>query len=215
MIRLDSVSKKYGKKIILGDVSLTIDDGEYVLLTGASGAGKTTLLHMLGGLEKPDSGKIIIDGLTVGKAKEQEKLFGEKLGFLFQNYVLMEKKTVLSNLNIVSKEKRGDISVAEALEYVGLAGFENRKVYELSGGEQQRVALARVLLKKCSIILADEPTSSLDYANARIIIDILKKENAKGKTIVVSTHTPELYKDAGTFIHLDNGCLQINRVNNQ
>lgn len=139
-----------------------------MVISGESGCGKSTLLNMIGGIETPDKGSIIVNGLMWQKRKKQ-KYFKEVVGFLFQNFALLENKTVKENLEIIKKSGRTDISINEALEKVGLQKVINKKVYQLSGGEQQRVALARLMLKKCSIVLADEPTGSLDKKIVRLL----------------------------------------------
>ena len=152
---------------------------------------------MVGALEDPDSGKIFIDDKNIFDRKNQMWLYGEKIGFLFQNFALIEHKTVSENLNIIKKKYRSEITIEKSLEKVGLADKLDSKVYTLSGGEQQRVALARLMLKKCDIILADEPTGSLDRENADKVIEILKTMNSQGKTIIMVTHD-ELYQKIGT-----------------
>lgn len=116
---------------------------------------------MIGGIEKPDSGSIIIEGLNITRLKNKT-VFADTVGFLFQNFALLENKTVKENLSLIKKSSRTKVSLKEALNRVGLSKEVNKKVYQLSGGEQQRVALARLMMKKCSVVLADEPTGSLD-----------------------------------------------------
>ncbi|MCR5836590.1 MAG: ATP-binding cassette domain-containing protein [Lachnospiraceae bacterium] len=194
MIQIKNVKKYFGDKIIFENFSCEINDGDMVVFSGVSGKGKTTLLNMIGGLEKYQSGEILVDGLAVSSSKNLKKLYKDHFGFLFQNFALIEKETVEKNLKIIDKKNRNDISIEEALEKVGLKGYGSRKVYTLSGGEQQRVALARLFLKKCSIILADEPTGSLDKKNADIVMDYLFELNKEGKTVVVVTHDEEYKK---------------------
>ena len=128
---------------------------------------------MIGGIETPDKGSIIVNGFDVAKKGKKQKYFKEVVGFLFLNFALLENKTVKENLEIIKKSGRTDISINEALEKVGLQKVINKKVYQLSKSEQQRVALARLMLKKCSIVLADEPTGSLDKKNSEIVMNIL------------------------------------------
>lgn len=202
MIRIQNLNKKFDDHIIFKDFSCEIEDGEFVIFNGESGKGKTTLLNMIGGIEKYDSGKIIVDELDLTKNKDILKLFREKVGFLFQNFALVEKETVEDNLNMIDKKYRTEESISDILEKVGLKGYEKRKVYTLSGGEQQRVAVARLFLKKCKIILADEPTGSLDRRNAGIVMDYLIELNKSGKTVIMVTHDEEYKKIGGKIINL-------------
>ena len=192
MIELKNVCKKFGDHVIFENYNLKIDDGEFIILSGDSGCGKTTLLNIIGGLEKPDDGKVLVNGLDVYNKKNQLELYRHVYGFLFQNFGLIEYKTVRENLSIFKKSALSGVSIEEALSYVGLSGKSDSVVYELSGGEQQRIALARLLIKKCSIILADEPTGSLDKNNAETVLSLLDGLNRDGKTIVLVTHDEKI-----------------------
>ncbi len=192
MIELKNVCKKFGDHVIFENYNLKIDDGEFIILSGDSGCGKTTLLNIIGGLEKPDDGKVLVNGLDVYNKKNQLELYRHVYGFLFQNFGLIENKTVRENLSIFKKSALSGVSIEEALSYVGLSGKSDSVVYELSGGEQQRIALARLLIKKCSIILADEPTGSLDKNNAETVLSLLDGLNRDGKTIVLVTHDEKI-----------------------
>ena len=192
MIELKNVCKKFGDHVIVENYNLKIDDGEFIILSGDSGCGKTTLLNIIGGLEKPDDGKVLVNGLDVYNKKNQLELYRHVYGFLFQNFGLIENKTVRENLSIFKKSALSGVSIEEALSYVGLSGKSDSVVYELSGGEQQRIALARLLIKKCSIILADEPTGSLDKNNAETVLSLLDGLNRDGKTIVLVTHDEKI-----------------------
>ena len=192
MIELKNVCKKFGDHVIFENYNLKIDDGEFIILSGDSGCGKTTLLNIIGGLEKPDDGKVLVNGLDVYNKKNQLELYRHVYGFLFQNFGLIENKTVRENLSIFKKSALSGVSIDEALSYVGLSGKSDSVVYELSGGEQQRIALARLLIKKCSIILADEPTGSLDKNNAETVLSLLDGLNRDGKTIVLVTHDEKI-----------------------
>ena len=170
MIRIEHVYKKFDEHIIFKDFSLTISQGEFVIFSGKSGSGKTTLLNVIGGIEKIDSGNVFVDSLDLSKNKDIITLYREKVGFLFQNFALVENKSVEENILIIDKKYRTNETVSSVLEKVGLSGYENRKVFTLSGGEQQRVAIARLFMKKCNIVLADEPTGSLDAHNASVVM---------------------------------------------
>ncbi|MCP2261313.1 putative ABC transport system ATP-binding protein [Streptoalloteichus tenebrarius] len=188
------VRKQYGGRKILDDFSLQIEAGEMVALTGASGSGKSTLLNIIGLLDAPDGGEVRILGDRAPKPRSRaaNRILRHHLGYLFQNFALIDSESVAHNLEIAltysgratSKQRR----IAEALEQVGLPGAEERKVFSLSGGEQQRVAVARLLLKPCDIVLADEPTGSLDAENRDIVLSLLRSLNEAGKTIVIATH---------------------------
>ena len=168
-----------------------INKGEFISIVGESGSGKTTLLNIIGLLEKQTSGDIVVMGIKNPTSKELTKLQREFYGYVFQNYALIEEDSVQTNLKLALKynkviDKQAEIN--RALKLVGLEGYNKKKVFELSGGEQQRLALARIMLKKCEIILADEPTGNLDNKNRDIVFNILKDLNKQGKTIVIVTH---------------------------
>ncbi len=202
MIELKNVTKKYDDRVIIDDLSLTIKDGEFVVFSGPSGCGKTTLLHLIGTIEPASSGTILINGKDIRNRRNQEHVLKYDIGFLFQNFALVDKKTVRDNILLVPKICRSGITVEEALDFVGLANLIDTRVYKLSGGEQQRVALARLLFKKCSIILADEPTGSLDDGNAAMVMDLLIKLKETGRTIVMVTHNAKQKKVADRVIEL-------------
>ena len=191
MITLNNISKKYNEKNIVRNFNLKINKGEFISIVGESGSGKTTLLNIIGLLEKQTSGDIVVLGIKNPTSKELTKLQREFYGYVFQNYALIEEDSVQTNLKLALKynkviDKQAEIN--RALKLVGLEGYNKKKVFELSGGEQQRLALARIMLKKCEIILADEPTGNLDNKNRDIVFNILKDLNKQGKTIVIVTH---------------------------
>jgi putative ABC transport system ATP-binding protein len=191
---LRGVRKHYGDRRVLDDFDLRIEAGEFAALTGASGTGKSTVLNLIGLLEAPDAGDVrIFDAGAPGpRTRAANLLRRNRLGYLFQNFALIDSESVAHNLEIaLTYAERGvpkRMRIAEALAQVGLAGAENRKVFSLSGGEQQRVAVARLLLKPCDIILADEPTGSLDDKNRDVVLNLLQKLNESGKTIIIATH---------------------------
>lgn len=202
MIELENVTKSFGNNLIFKDLSFKIERGELVAITGKSGSGKSTLLNMLGGLETIDSGSITVDGIDITNRKNLVEYFRTTVGFVFQNFALTENKTVKENLEIIKKFARNGVTIEEALESVGLKDKLNEKVYKLSGGEQQRVSLARVMIKKCSVILADEPTGSLDPENGNRIMDIFKKLNGEGKTVLIVTHDMKIAKKCRRIIKI-------------
>lgn len=188
VIQIKNLCKNFDEHVLFKNFNLIINDGDFLCITGDSGTGKTTLLNMIGQLEPYQEGEILFEGKPIETKKDKLDLFRKKLGFIFQNFVLVESKTVEENLKLIRKEDRTDVSIDSALKMVGLDDKKNSKVYTLSGGEQQRVAMARLYLKKCKYILADEPTGSLDRKNAEKIFEILKQLNDIGKTIIIVTH---------------------------
>lgn len=193
MIEIKNLNKKFNDKVIFNNLNLTIEDGEMLAISGASGSGKTTLLNILGKLDKEYDGNIIIDNKNL-KTITQTNYLRNTIGYLFQNYALADNLTVTRNLDFSLKysDDKSLEAKENALEMVGLDPKEylNKKIYTLSGGGQQRVALARLFLKPCSIILADEPTGSLDVKNRDVVLEILRKMNEHGKTVIVVTHDP-------------------------
>lgn len=199
-IELHDICKKYGEKRILHDFNLDIEEGEFLGIKGNSGTGKTTLLNIIGLLESCE-GIIKIGGQAVNSRnyKTVRAYLKERIGYLFQNFALIDDLTVYENLKIVIKKdekKKIKEKMEMALQKVDLPKETiNKKVYTLSGGEQQRVAIARLILKECDIILADEPTGSLDETNGKIIIDLLHDMNEQKKTIIMVSH------DNRAFVH--------------
>lgn len=195
IIEIKNLSKKFGEKTVLDNLNLEIMQGEMVAIVGQSGKGKTTLLNLIGLISKKDTGKISIDGVVVDKINSKEAMIlrREKIGYLFQNFGLIDEESVEWNLNLafaykkLSKEEK-DREVVDVIEKLGIKDLLKRKVFELSGGEQQRVAIARLMLQNPSIILADEPTGSLDVGNVQIVMDLLKDMHKQGKTIIIVTH---------------------------
>ena len=202
MIEVKNVHKAFEDKILFDNYNLRINDGEFVIISGKSGCGKTTLLNMIGGIEMPDQGNILVDGMSVTDRKNRRSYYKNVVGFLFQNFALLENKTVRQNLEIIKKDGRTDVMIDDAIKRVGLIGAADKRVYKLSGGEQQRVALARLMIKKCSLILADEPTGSLDAENAEMVMDKLHELNNMGKTVIVVTHSKEIIKRGKRVVEL-------------
>ncbi|EJL29128.1 ABC transporter ATP-binding protein [Brevibacillus sp. BC25] len=192
---LVDVSKRYEDHLVLEQVNLKVYDGEMLAITGKSGSGKTTVLNIMGLLEKPSDGTVKLfekNSPRIGSA-QANRLLRTKIGYLFQNYALIDDATVDYNLEIPllysrnSRKEKQKLKI-DALEKVGLNIPLKQKTYGLSGGEQQRVAIARTLLKPCDLILADEPTGSLDMDNRNEIVKLLKGLNDDGKTIIIVTH---------------------------
>lgn len=202
MIEIKNLCKRFDDHVIFDGFSLKINTGDFILITGNSGCGKTTLLNMIGGLEKPDSGEIIIDGENIYKKKNNRDFYLYKVGFLFQNFALIENKTVSENIMLVQKKARSEITLDDALSFTGIKEKANTKVYKLSGGEQQRVAIARLIFKKCEIILADEPTGSLDAGNTDTVMKLLHKINDRGKTVIIVTHNERIIETERNVVML-------------
>ena len=206
MIEGINLTKKFDGLTLFQDYNFLIEDKEFVCFFGASGTGKTTLLNMIGLIEPIDAGSLRINGIEYTTNKQKLAYYRSVVGFLFQNFALIESKTVEQNLELIRQGSRTNYTIEDVLERVGLESKLHSKVYTLSGGEQQRVALARLFLKKCDIILADEPTGSLDSKTGDIILNILKdlhkKENV---TLIMVTHEPYVANMAERIITVRDG----------
>ncbi|MDV6012999.1 ATP-binding cassette domain-containing protein [Haloechinothrix sp. LS1_15] len=192
MIAVKNLSKSFGRRTLWSDLDVTVHSGEMLAVTGPSGAGKSTLLNCIGLLEWPDSGQILYEGTDITRfgSRARRRFRRDVLGYLFQNYALIETATVVENLEIAVRARRARRPrYRDALEHVGLAGQEKEEIHHLSGGEQQRVALARLLVKQPSLVLADEPTGALDSANAAMVIDTLREMSDAGCTVLIATHS--------------------------
>lgn len=198
-IEIVNVTKKYGSKEIFTDLNLTFEAGKSYALIGGSGSGKSTLLNIIGRLEKIDSGKVLVDKQDIWKTKERT-YFKNTIGYVFQNYSLIENKTVYDNLKLLNKDKK---IISEILEKVGLStDYLKHKIYELSGGQAQRVAIARMLMKPRKIILADEPTGALDSEIGNEIINLLLSEAAKDNYVIIATHDPAVYSKVDVIVDI-------------
>ncbi len=198
-IEIVNVTKKYGSKEIFTDLNLTFEAGKSYALIGGSGSGKSTLLNIIGRLEKIDSGKVLVDKQDIWKTKERT-YFKNTIGYVFQNYSLIENKTVYDNLKLLNKDKK---IISEILEKVGLStDYLKHKIYELSGGQAQRVAIARMLMKPRKIILADEPTGALDSEIGNEIINLLLSEAAENNYVIIATHDPAVYSKVDVIVDI-------------
>ncbi len=201
------MNKSYQDNIIFDKFNFEVEENTFNVVMGVSGSGKSTLLNIIGLLDKADSGDVILFGEKNIKpfSRKAEKMLREKIGYLFQNFALVENETVEYNLKLALDNIKADKKekIKEVLKEVQLEGYENKKIYKCSGGEQQRVAIARLLLKQCDLILADEPTGSLDESNREIIIKLLKRMQDSGKTIVVVSHDPVFKDIADQIIYLN------------
>ena len=198
-IDLLNVSKSFGSKKIFTDLNLRFESGKSYALIGGSGSGKSTLLNIIGRLEKIDSGNVLVDKQDIWKIKEKT-FFKNTVGYVFQNYSLIENKTVYDNLKLITKDKK---IVTDVLEKVGLSSdYLHQKIYELSGGQAQRVAIARMLMKPRKIILADEPTGALDGEIGKEIIRLLLNERDEDKYVIIATHDPAVYNKVDVIIDM-------------
>lgn len=208
MIELNNIEKKYNQKVLLKDYSVSIPQNELVCISGRSGAGKTTLLNILSLSEFPNSGDVIFNGKKNPDNKSIQLLRRKKIGYLFQNYGLVENETIKKNLDIIFKVcnvqgKNKQELYQQALEKVGLnKSYLNKKVYTLSGGEQQRIAVAKLIIKKPEFIFADEPTGNLDKENRDLVFKILLDFHQKGATVVYVSHDEQLIKKGNMNINL-------------
>ena len=204
----------------LNGVTLKVKHGEMISIVGPSGSGKSTLLNMLGALDVPTSGKVVIDGANIARLKDRElsKFRNKKIGFVFQSYNLIQRSKVAKNVELPAivagtPRRHRNKRVHELLDLVGLGDKANRKPQALSGGEQQRVAIARALMNDPTFILADEPTGNLDSKTGQEIENLLIRVNQeKNATIVIVTHNLELAEGTGRIIHLRDGVVDKERT---
>ncbi len=213
MIKFDNVTKIYGlEAVILQNISFEIKEGEFVSIVGKSGAGKTTLVRLILGLEAPTSGEVYFKGENINNAdSSQIQEMRRNVGGIYQDYKLLPRKTVYENvayiMQVEGKEnKEIENEVPKVLEIIGLKEKVNNFPSELSGGEQQRLAIARALVNHPDIIIADEPTGNLDPYNTYEVISLLQKINSAGKTVILATHDREIINKLGKrVITLENG----------
>ena len=216
-IETENVTKKYivGSNVItaVNGISLKVKKGEFVSIMGPSGSGKSTLLNLIGALDRPTSGRVLIDGVDISKLNDKElaRLRNRKIGFVFQSYNLIARSTVKRNMELPAlvsglPKKERLKRIRELLDAVGLRGKMDRKPKTLSGGEQQRVAIARALMNNPEIVLADEPTGNVDSKTGRTIMNFFRKLNReRGTTMLIVTHDPEIARMTDRIIYIRDG----------
>jgi len=213
MIKLENVDKSYGQEHVLKGITLGIGKGEFVSITGSSGSGKSTLLNLIGGMDRPDRGRVIVDAEEISSSTDENLTLyrRKKIGFIFQFFNLLPNVTVLENirmpllLNGTDDENRA----RSFIRRVGLQGKETHFPFELSGGQQQRVAIARALVHDPDIILADEPTGSLDSQTGKEIMELIKELSSESwKTVVLVTHEAYLTKFADRTLKIRDGIIR-------
>ena len=212
MIELRGVKKVIGQEEILKGIDIEIKKGEFVAIIGASGSGKSSMLYIMGLLDRPTEGEVFFEEERIDFSEEEKisKIRNQKLGFVFQFHYLLPEFSLLENVMIPAirlgmRREEARERAYELLKRLGLGGKENRKIYQISGGEMQRVAIARALINKPLVILADEPTGNLDSKNTQAVMDIFKDINSEGTTIVMVTHELELAKQAHRIVEMRDG----------
>ena len=211
VVEIKNLRKEFGSVRALDGISLRIDEGEWIAIMGPSGSGKTTLINILGGLDSPTSGQAIVDGTNVARLDEAglARFRAEKIGFVFQQFHLVPYLTALENVMLAQyfHSTTDEKEARQALERVGLGDRAEHLPSQLSGGEQQRVAVARALINHPKLILADEPTGNLDEANEQIVLNLLRELHQEGHTILMVTHAPSIGRLADRRVELAHGRL--------
>mgnify|MGYP000675254111 CR=1 FL=1 len=220
IVELKHVSRYYKagqqKNYALKKVSFDIEEGEFVVILGASGAGKSTMLNLLGGIDRADEGEILVAGEDIAKLSEKElsKYRAKRVGFVFQFYNLVPNLTALENVELALQICKEPLDAKMVLEEVGLGERLNNFPAQLSGGEQQRVSIARALAKNPKLLLCDEPTGALDYNTGKAILKLLQDTcRNKGMTVIVITHNSALAPMADRVIHIKNGRVESMEMN--
>mgnify|MGYP001861677073 FL=1 len=221
ILKVENLTKKYGKNesevIAVNDMSFSVESGEFIAIVGSSGSGKSTLLHLLGGVDRPTSGKVFVNGKDIYSLKDDElAIFRRReVGLIYQFYNLIPILNVEENITLPCDLDRKDVPNEELDELLKVLGLENRRKHlpnELSGGQQQRVAIGRALINHPAIVLADEPTGNLDSKSSDEIIQLLKTSNKKyNQTIIMITHNPEIAKVADRIIRIEDGKIVENK----
>ncbi len=209
LLELKNISKIYGGLKALDNVSLRIEKGEWIAIMGPSGSGKSTMMNIVGALDKPTSGEVIFDGRDISKEsnKRLTELHRDKIGLVFQQFHLINYLNAVENVMVAQyyHSMPDEKEALEALERVGLAERARHLPSQLSGGEQQRVCIARALINSPELILADEPTGNLDEANENIVLEIFRQLHKEGTSLIVVTHDPEVGEEAQRIVRLEHG----------
>ena len=209
LLELKNVSKIYGELHALDNVSLSVDNGDWVAIMGPSGSGKSTMMNIIGCMDKPTSGEVLLDGVDIAheSAKNLTAIRRDKIGLIFQQFHLVNYLTAVENVMVSQyyHSMPDEKEALEALDRVGLADRAKHLPSQLSGGEQQRVCIARALINYPEIVLADEPTGNLDEANENIVLDIFRQLHRDGTTLIVVTHDPEVGEVAQRTVTLEHG----------
>jgi putative ABC transport system ATP-binding protein len=219
LLELKDISKVYGSLNALQHIDLSVKQGEWLAIMGPSGSGKTTMMNIIGCMDKPSTGQVFLDGVNISteSAKNLTTIRRDKIGLIFQQFHLVNYLTALENVMVAQyyHSMPDEDEALAALKRVGLAERAKHLPGQLSGGEQQRVCIARALINYPELILADEPTGNLDEANEGIVIDIFNQLHAEGSTIIVVTHDPEVAEDAQRTVVLEHGRIakMIDNVN--
>ncbi|MBM7550012.1 MULTISPECIES: ABC transporter ATP-binding protein [Peptoniphilus] len=209
ILKLVDVSKIYGELKALDKINLSVEKGEWISIMGPSGSGKTTMMNIIGAMDKPSFGEVILDGEDIAKKspKELTVIRRDKIGLIFQQFHLVNYLSALENV-MMSQYYHSMPDAQEAMEALAAVGLADRAKHlpnQLSGGEQQRVCIARALINHPAILLADEPTGNLDEKNEYIVLDIFEKLHNAGSTIIVVTHDPEVGEESERMITLEHG----------
>lgn len=211
IIEISHARKSFGPQEVLHDVNLTVLEGEFVAILGRSGSGKSTLINLIGGLERPDSGAIYVDGARIDRMSESKlaRFRRRRIAFVFQSFNLLPHLTALENVMLAARLNRtGGRRTAEAiLDQLGVSGVMRKRPAQLSGGEQQRVAIARAAVARPRILLADEPTGSLDSTSASAVIDLLRKVHENEMTILTVTHASDVAASASRVVRISDGAI--------
>jgi putative ABC transport system ATP-binding protein len=209
LLELKDVGKVYGSLHALQHIDLSVRQGEWLAIMGPSGSGKTTMMNIIGCMDRPSTGAVFLEGVNISRESERglTAIRRDKIGLIFQQFHLVNYLTALENVMVAQyyHSMPDEKEAMAALERVGLTARAKHLPAQLSGGEQQRVCIARALINYPALILADEPTGNLDEANEQIVIDIFKQLHAEGSTIIVVTHDPEVAEDAERTVTLEHG----------
>lgn len=214
-IEFQDVVKTYGsgegQQVAVDHVSFTIDSGEFVVILGQSGAGKSTVLNMLGGMDQPTGGRVIVDGQLVSEMNDRQlsDYRAQTIGFVFQFYNLLPSLTALENIALTKDIVKNAVDPVKMLEAVGLSDHRNKFPSQMSGGEQQRVSIARALAKNPKIILGDEPTGALDSETGVVVLELLQKMCRENhRTVIIVTHNADIAACADKVIRMKNGKIR-------